>query len=544
MTENLFGFEFAKRRQLEKDLVSFTQKDNQDGAINIEPAFGAQTGMYVNLEGNLRTEVDLVNAYRKMAEQAEIVIAVNEVCNDAITMNDKEDVVRINLDKVPSSISDSTKEKIKLNFEQCIKLLEFNTKGYDIFKRWYIDGRLYFHVIANKDRLKEGVLELRYIDPRNIRKVREISKKRANPNSNNRNNPLLYKTENEYYIYNEKGFGVNNKNNLSSNEQITGLKIALDSIIYIPSGLVDANGNVISYLSYALKWLNQLRSLEDAMIIYRIARAPERRIWYIDVGDMTPVKAEQYVQEVAKRHKTKLAYDPTSGKMIDAKKFSTILEDFYLPRRGVGGRGTEVETLPPGQLAGNNEDVEYFLKKLYKSLMVPYSRLDSQDTYIFANQTTEISREEMNFSKFIDQLRLKFNSLFLQALEKHLILKNITNYEDWKNVISPNIRFNYTEDIYFKELKETSIFSTRLNNLMVAEPFIGKYLSRQWAMKKILRFTDDEIEQMDKEIVDETTNPLINDPGGFITPADQENGEYRDYRDYRIPPVNRGYKRQ
>jgi hypothetical protein len=518
MVEQLLGFEFRRKTQLEKENVSFSPPENDDGAMIV--AAGGVYGTYVDFDGSVRTESELITKYRGMAEQPEIDEALDNIVNEAITLNEEEEIVKINLNDL--NFDEQTKRVIESEFKEVLRLLDFNRKGYDIFKRWYVDGRLFFHAIVDEKNPELGIKELRYIDPRKIKKVKEVTRKKLKgAKGTGMDIPLVNELKTEYYIYNEKGFNSGNRViPVTPSTVTTGLKIARDSIVYVTSGLSDINGNmVLSYLHKAIKPLNQVRTLEDAVVIYRLARAPERRVWYIDVGDLPKMKAEQYLRDIMIKHKNKLVYDASTGDIRDDRKFMTMLEDYWLPRRGVGGRGTEVDTLPAGQNLGEMADVEYFLKKLYKSLNVPYSRLDSDDKYVFANNATEISRDEIRFAKFITRLRVKFSELFLSILEKQLLLKNLTIVDDWKNVIEHNIKFNFTSDNYFSELKETQIITSRVQILPLLDPYVGKYLSHRWVRKHILRQTDEDMQEMDMEIAEEIANPQYNPPQ-MVIPED------------------------
>ena len=520
MVEQLLGFEIKRKTQLAKENVSFSPPENDDGAMVV--AAGGVYGTSIDLDGSVRSDSELISKYRMMAEQPEIDEAIDNIINEAITLDQEEEIVKIDLDKV--GLEDATKRVIEGEFKESLRLLEFNSKAYDIFKRWYIDGRLFFHAIIDEKNPAVGIKELRYIDPRKIKKVKEVERKKLkNVKGTGQDVPLVNELKSEYYIYNEKGYNTGNRiMPISPTTSTSGLKIARDSVVYVTSGLTDSNGNmVLSYLHKAIKPLNQVRTLEDAVVIYRLARAPERRVWYIDVGDLPKMKAEQYLRDIMIKHKNKLVYDASTGDIRDDRKFMTMLEDYWLPRRGVGGRGTEVYTLPAGQNLGEMADVEYFLKKLYKSLNVPYSRLDSEDRYVFANNATEISRDEIRFSKFITRLRVKFNELFLEILEKQLILKGLTTVDDWEEM-KKDIRFKYASDNYFAELKETQIITSRINILPLLDPYVGKYFSHRWVRKVILRQSDEDMEEMDMEIAEEIENPQFNPPDMVIPPDGDE----------------------
>lgn len=493
----LFGFEFKRQDQIDP-APSFAPKEADDGALVV--AAGGAYGTYIDLDGTVRTEAELVTKYREMSLQPEIDMAVDEIVNESISI-DEEDIVSINLDNL--DIPNRVKKAIQEEFKIVLKLLDFNRRGYEIYRRWYIDGRLYYHAIISKDSPQDGLLELRYVDPRKIRKVREIGKKRA-PGGADGSEAVIPKTQNEYYVYNDKGFNYGNK---VVGPTTAGMKIAKDSIVHVTSGLTDTQGTmVLSYLHKAIKPLNQLRTLEDSLIIYRLARAPERRIWYIDVGNLPKMKAEQYVRDIMVKHKNRLIYDASTGEVRDDRKFMTMLEDYWLPRRE-GGRGTEVTTLPGGQTLGEMDDVLYFQKKLYQTLNVPVNRLNS-DALFSIGRATEVTRDELKFYKFITRIRGRFSSLFNQVLEKQLVLKGIMSIEEWQQ-ISNEVKYDFARDNYFTELKDAEIMQNRAQLMMTVEQggLIGKYYSHQWARRQILRQSDEDIDEQDKEIESEQNDP-------------------------------------
>jgi hypothetical protein len=407
-------------------------------------------------------------------------------------------------------IPERVKKAIHAEFDYILQLLDFNNQSYELFKRWYVDGRMYYQAIIDTTDPRLGIQELRYIDPRKIRKVREVKKKKQ---QNNKDIPGT-QTALEYFVYSERGFASGAATNgYSPNSTSTqGLKIAKDSIIHVTSGLLDkTNSLVLSYLHKAIKPLNNLRSLEDAAVIYRISRAPERRIFYIDVGNLPKMKAEQYLRDMMTRHKNKLVYDASTGEMRDDRKFMTLLEDYWLPRRE-GNRGTEITTLQGGQNLDQIKDIEYFQEKLYKSLNVPVSRMQTDTTYTMG-RATEISRDEIKFAKFIDRLRLKFNQLFIKSLEKQLVLKAIVTSEEW-NQISSKIRFIYCNDNLFAELKDLEMGKERTGmlGLMMQNGMIGKYYSHRWVQANVLKMTEDDIEKMREEIQQEAEDQIYNPP--------------------------------
>jgi hypothetical protein len=486
----LFGFEFKRKDSKATDqLPSFASKESDDGAVVVSA--GGSYGTYVDLDGTVRTEAELVTKYREMSLHPECDAAVDEIVNESISI-DEEKMIDVNLDSLP--ISENIKKVIREEFANCLRILEFNKHAYEIYRRWYIDGRLYYHVIVDEKDPKAGIKEIRYIDPRKIRKIREISKKKIA--SGDAGGALLTKTVNEYFIYNDKGFNFANK---SVGPSATGgLKIAKDSILHVVSGLTDNQGSmVLSYLHKAIKSLNQLRTLEDALVIYRLARAPERRIWYIDVGNLPKMKAEQYVRDIMVKHKNRLIYDAQSGEIRDDRKFMTMLEDYWLPRRE-GGRGTEVTTLPGGQTLGQMDDVLYFQKKFLQTLNVPVSRLNS-DALFSIGRATEITRDELKFARFIIRLRQRFSILFTSMLEKQLVLKGIMTIEDFK-ALSHNLKYEFAKDNYFTELKNNEISEGRIALAGQFQAFTGKYYSHEWIRKNVLRQSPEQMVEIDQQI--------------------------------------------
>ena len=504
---SLFGWEIKRpkpEQQQQQKLESFAPDIKDDGAVVV--AAGGTYGTYVDLDGTIKSEAELISRYREMALQAEMDTAIDDVVNEAIVVEDNEKTVTINLGDV-KTIGAGTIKKIEQEFDQSLQLLEFNTRCYEIFRKWYVDGRLYYHAIVDKEKPTEGIKTLQYLDPRKIRKVREIKKKKeSNPSA-----APIPKTVSEYFFYSDRGFDNNTKPGIPSVQtQQQGVKIATGSIVHCSSGLQDIRSTmVLSHLHKAIKPLNQLRALEDATLIYRISRAPERRIFYIDVGNLPKAKAEQYLRDMMTRYKNRLVYDATTGEIRDDRKFMTMLEDFWLPRRE-GGKGTEISTLPAGQNLGELEDVKYFQRKLYKSLNVPVSRLEPETAYM-TGRSTEISRDELKFAKFVDRLRTRFSMLFLQILEKQLILKRIITPEEWL-AIKHNIKFNFNRDNYWDELKLGEILGERLAKQQLADPYVGKYYSNNWVRKHILKQTAEEMEEIDQEIIAEMDDPKYNPP--------------------------------
>jgi hypothetical protein len=480
MAFELFGFEISKKRELQEP-VSFAPKETDDGAMVISA--GGTYGTYLDMEGSAKTEAELVVKYREMSLQPECEKAIDEVTNESIVKEGDENIVSLNLDDI-TELSDKIKKIINDEFVNISRLLNFNNFGYEIFRRWYIDGRLYYHVIIDENNPDKGIIELRYIDPRKIRKVRLLTRER-------RGRVFINKETAEFFIYNERGF----KATATTGMDNQGLRIASDSILHTTSGLMDKDGKlVLSYLHKAIKPMNQLRILEDATVIYRISRAPERRVFYIDVGQMPKMKAEQHLRDMMVKHKNRLIYDASSGEVRDDRKFATMLEDYWLPRRE-GQNGTEITTLPSGQNLGKMEDVDYFEKKLYRSLGVPVSRINPEQAGFNLGRSAEITRDELTFQKFVNRLRLRFSNLFLGALEKQLILKKVFTISDW-NSIKDRIHFNYSRDNYFAELKDSEILLNRLAVLDRVQPYIGTFFSKEYVKKHILNQSDKDVEEL------------------------------------------------
>ena len=499
--DNLFGADLAKRvgsreDKLDIKLKSFAPKRDDEGATAV--TVGGYYGQYVDIDGtSASSDHDLIVKYREAAAQPECEQAINDIVDAAIVADDDSTPIDLNMQdlELPTSI----KKQIQEEFEKICTLYRFNRRGSDIFREWYVDGRVYFHVITNDGNMKSGIRELRQINPLHLRKVKEI-KKILDPKTKIK----IPKTVAEYYIYSEES--INSGNNLISGggtatSQTSGVKIATDAIISCPSGIFDSsNEKVISHLHKAMKLVNQLRMMEDALVIYRLSRAPERRIFYIDVGNLPKGKAEEYVQSVMAKYRNKLVYDSNTGDIKDDTRHMSMLEDFYMPRRE-GGRGTEITTLPGGENLGQIDDVIFFQRKLYKALNVPISRLDPETQYAFG-RATEVSRDEVKFQKFVNRLRKAFSFLLLDALRIQLILKGIIKQSEW-NQIEDSISVDYIEDNYFSELKEFEILRERIETLNVLGEFVGKYYSTKWVRNNILRQTDEDIDRIDKEIADE-----------------------------------------
>jgi len=495
----LFGFKFERI----KDSASkekFTEPSSEDGTL--EAVAGGFYGQLLDQDGRERSEIDLVRRYRDIAQQPECDSAIEDIINEGIVSNEKDQAVAIELDRLllPKKI----KDKIREEFDSVLELLNFDQKGHDIFRRWYVDGRMYYHKVIDKKNPRKGIQELRYIDPKKIRKVKEV-KKQNKPGSSIE----LIQAVSEYFLYNDKGL---------QGGTAEGIKISPDSITYCPSGLIDQNrGHVLSYLHKAIKPVNQLRMIEDALVIYRISRAPERRIFYIDVGNLPKVKAEQYLKDVMNRYRNKLVYDASTGEIRDDRNHMSMLEDFWLPRRE-GGRGTEITTLPGGSNLGEIDDIEYFKKKLYRSLNVPISRLEAEAGFSLG-RSTEITRDELKFTKFVQRLRKRFTPLFTDMLKTQLILKGVITVEDWKK-ISQHIQYDFLQDGHFAELKKAELLEDRINALGNIESYIGTFFSKEWVQKNVLNFTDAEVENMQKQINKEAG--LDPDEGGVDIPQNTD----------------------
>ncbi|QFG06292.1 portal protein [Synechococcus phage S-SCSM1] len=511
----LFGFSIEDSDPKSPSVVSPVPPNNEDGVDHyLSTGF---FGSYVDIEGVYRTEFDLLRRYREMSLHPEVDSAIEDIVNEAIVSDSDDSPVKIELSNL--NASDGIKKKIREEFKTILDLLDFDKKCHEIYRNWYIDGRLYYHKVIDLKKPQEGIQELRYIDAMKMRYVRKTKKDNTNPGilvRKNSEDPMdyVFPEVEEYFMYtpklqypNQAAGGMNDAK---------GVKIAKDAISYCTSGLVDRNkGSTLSYLHKAIKSLNQLRMIEDSLVIYRLSRAPERRIFYIDVGNLPKQKAEQYLRDVMSRYRNKLVYDAGTGEIRDDKKFMSMLEDFWLPRRE-GGRGTEISTLPGGQNLGEITDIDYFKKKLYQSLNVPPSRMDG-DSGFNLGRSSEILRDELKFTKFVGRLRKRFSNMFNDMLKTQLILKNIVTPEDWE-LMSEHIQYDFLYDNHFSELKETELMTERLNMVATAEPYVGKYFSQDYLRRKILRQTDEEIVEQDKLIEKEIKAGIIPDPA-TIDPA-------------------------
>ena len=504
---NLLGFQITRNNNdLGKPAEAkqaFTVASPDDGTTTISA--GGYFGQYLDMEVTAKNDIDLIKRYREIAQHPECDMAIEDIINETIVSDERDASVSVSLDKL--AVSDAIKAKVRDEFDEVLRLLNFDEKGHDIFRRWYVDGRIYFHKVIDPKSPRKGLTEIRYIDPRKIKKVREVAKKRDNKGKG----VEIIETTAEWFVYNEKGISSANSN--------AGLKIAADSITYVTSGVIDQTKNmVMGHLHKAIKPTNQLRMIEDAVVIYRIVRAPERRIFYVDVGNLPKVKAEAYLRDVMARYRNKLVYDAATGEIRDDRKHMSMLEDFWLPRRE-GAKGTEVSTLSGGQNLGEISDVEYFQKKLYQSLNVPMSRLDSDNGFNMG-RAAEITRDELKFTKFVARLRKRFTGVFNDILKTQLVLKGIITIEDWSR-IKEHIQYTFLKDGYFAELKNAEILRERLSLAQEVSPYVGKYYSVEYVRKNILQQTDEDIIEIDGQIASEIKQ-------GIIASQDMSNDEYGD----------------
>jgi len=507
----LFGFSIDDNDKKSKSIVSPVPQNDEDGVdYYIQSGF---YGQYVDIEGIYRTEFDLMRRYREMSLHPECDSAIEDIVNEAIVSDLYDSPVEIELTNL--NASDKLKEIIRKEFKSIKEMMDFDRKSHEIFRNWYVDGRLYYLKVIDMKKPHDGIQELRYVDPMKMKHVRQEVKSndggkinvnnRLLPNSNSLDS---YSKIEEYFIYSPT---PNYPSGSIGGASKGSIKIAKDSVTYCTSGLVDRNkGTVLSYLHKAIKALNQLRMIEDSLVIYRLSRAPERRIFYIDVGNLPKVKAEQYLKEVMSRYRNKLVYDANTGEVRDDRKFMSMLEDFWLPRRE-GGRGTEITTLPGGQNLGEITDIDYFQKKLYRALSVPESRLAGSGDGFNLGRSSEILRDELKFSKFVARLRKRFSQMFNDMLRTQLLLKNIVSPEDWKKM-EDHIQYDFLYDNHFSELKEAELLTNRLSLATTIEPYIGKYYSTEYVRKKVLRQTDSEIIEIDEQIEDEIEKGIIPDP--------------------------------
>ena len=497
----LFGFSINRSKKDTGGDQVFTTPTPDDGAIDV--AGGGFFGQILDTDGREKTELDLIRRYRDIAQQPECDSAIEDIINEAITSDQVSQSVTLRTDRLP--YSEKIKREMRKEFNKILSLLEFEHKGHDILRRWYVDGRIFFHKVIDSKNPRKGIVDLRYIDCTKIKKARQIKK-----DQDTKTGVEMIKKIDEYYIYNEKGLfsaGYGGANQ--------GLKIAADAIAYCPSGVIDQNGGkVLSYLHKAIKPVNQLRMIEDALVIYRISRAPERRIFYIDVGNLPKVKAEQYLKDVMNRYRNKLVYDASTGEIRDDRNHMSMLEDFWLPRRE-GGRGTEITTLAGGSNLGEIDDIEYFRQKLYRSLNVPISRLEAENSFSLG-RANEITRDELKFTKFIQKIRKKFTPLLTDLLKTQLLLKGIISLEDW-DTMKEHIQYDFLKDGHFAELKEAELLNDRIQTLDSIQSYIGTFFSKEYVLKNVLRMNDTEVDEMRDQIARERDMDPMD--GGIVVPV-------------------------
>ena len=498
----LFGFEIKRKKDVAKEkLQSIVPPTDEDGAGYVTAA-GAHYGHYIDIDNNdyAKDNVQMIRRYRGLSMHPEVDAAIEEIVNEAISTSELKSSLALNMDQV-DGVSEQIEKSIKQEFEHIVSMLNFNEHGHDMFKRYYIDGRMVHHLVVNEDNPKEGIQEIRAIDAAKIRKVKQVKSKKDPVTG-----AKIIENVDEFFIYEEK-----------PGQQASGVKLTLDSVSYVTSGLLDENRKkVVSHLHKAMKPINQLRMMEDSLVIYRLARAPERRIFYIDVGNLPRGKAEEYMKNIQTKYRNKLVYDANTGAIRDDRKHMSMLEDFWLPRRE-GGRGTEISTLPGGENLGQIDDIIYFQKRMYRSLNVPINRLEQEQQFSLG-RTTEINRDEIKFQKFIDRLRRRFSTLFLNTLSKQLILKGIVTQEDWDNWKN-DIMVDFIRDNHFTEMRDTEIMRERLQTMDMIQQYVGEFYSKEWVMKNVLMLDDEEIEKMKEQIQDEMAS------GEVENPADQTDGE-------------------
>jgi hypothetical protein len=502
----IFGFEIKKRKSKNEDVGSVVSPSHDDGSTIVSGAAGAAAyyGTVVDLEGVIKNENDLIRRYREVAQYPDCDNAIEDIVNECIISDSDEFPVDITLDDV--KLSESIKKKISEEFDNIIQLLDFDKKSHEIFRSWYIDGRLYYHILIDEKNIKNGINELRYVDPRKIRKIKKVNKKK-----NDKGVEVVTDIE-EYYLYNDKGISENTTQ---------GVRLSKDSIVYCPSGLIDSNTNMMmSHLHKAIKPVNQLKMVEDSLVIYRVSRAPERRIFYIDVGNLPKLKAEQYVNDIMNKYRNKIVYDAGTGEVRDDRKHLSMMEDFWMPRRE-GGKGTEITTLAGGANLGQIEDIQYFQNKLYQALNVPITRLQPGQGFNIG-RASEITRDEVKFNKFVNRLRKKFANLFLDVLRVQLISKNIIRSDEW-DLISRDIGFDYRKDNFVSEMKDNEVMQQRIQMLQSIEGYVGRYYSASWVRKNILMQSEDEIKEIDKEISME--QPTEEEQDGNEPETDNNQGE-------------------
>lgn len=520
MAVKIWGFEFFKKEPtflrdepVANAAISFVDRDSESTAAVIASSF--TSGMFLDMQGVIKAEADLVTKYRDMCTQTEIDNAVDEISNEAITTED-DFVVKLDLSDV-NIIDDNGKRVLQDFHKEILEMLDFNSKAYWIFRRWYVDGRLYYHAVADPKNLSAGIQEMRYVDPRKIREIKEVAPKKIEGSADMNAIASVHQTKTLYYLYNDRGFAAKAPYQVGFGGMATqGVRISKDSVVHIPSGLSDTNTTMgLGYLTKAIKILSQLKTIEDSLVIYRLARAPERRVWYVDVTGLPPAKADQQVRDVMINQKNKLIYDAETGAIQDSRKFLTMTEDYWLPRRA-DGSGTKVETLPAGQTLGQIDDIVYFQKLLYNSLNVPIERLQS-DPFDIGN-SAEITRAEIKFNKFIKRLQAQFSLLFRETLKKQCVLRGIMSLEEFES-IERQIKYEFAQDNHFSELKDQQILQMRVQSYdgLKQTGIIGQYYSHKWVRRNIFKQTDDDILEMTMEIADEMQNPIYNQP----TPEEQ-----------------------
>lgn len=507
---NIFGFTIKPRTAPEEKFASVVTPSNSDGSLVVNSGiFGEAYGVAFDIDGQIKNEVELINRYRTLAAYPEVSEAIEDIVNEAVSVNPDEPVCTISVDAIP--VPPAIKKKITEAFEEVLNLFDINSKGHEIFERWYVDGKVYYQILLDVDKPKNGIQELREIDPRKIKKIKNIKKKRLHSGIE-----VIDEVE-EYFLFNDQGI---------TNTTSSGVRLSVDSVVMATSGIIDqTNGLILSNIHKAIKPANQLKMLEDAVVIYRIVRAPERRVFYIDVGGLPKGKAEQYVTDIMNKFKNKLVYDAHTGEVADAKKHTSMMEDFWLPRRD-GGKGTEITTLPGGQGLSQIDDLDYFKDKLYHSLNVPVSRM-KPETGFSLGRSNEVSRDEIKFAKFIDKQQSKFAQLLLGALRVQLISKGIINSSDWES-FNQKIRIKFARDNYFSELKEVEILNNRAQAALQMDSMVGKYYSREWIQRKILRLTDAEIREIEKQNnEDKKSNPELFgiEPEQQVEPSPEGNND-------------------
>ena len=501
----LFGFNITRVKPKTDPKQQFSMPQAEDGTQVV--AAGGFFGSYLDMEGTAKTEQDLIRRYREISLHPECDMAIEDIVNEAITSNENKQSVKVITDQL--TYSSEIKRRIEEEFKEVLRLMQFNTRGHDLFRRWYVDGRIFFQKVIDAENTKNGITELKYLDPRKIKKIREVRKRRPEGLTSPTNINIADETV-EYFVYNERG--------IQGSAAIQGIKIAPDTIAYCPSGVIDQNKNIVlSYLHKAIKPVNQLRMIEDSAVIYRIARAPERRIFKIDVGNLPKVKAEQYLRDVMARYRNKLVYDAATGEVRDDRNYMSMLEDFWLPSRE-GGRGTDITTLPGGANLGEISDIEYFRAKLYRSLNVPVSRLEASQGFNLG-RSSEISRDELKFTKFVGRLRKKFTELFNDLLRTQLVIKGVIAETEWP-AIRDAIFYDFLQDGHFAELKNSEMMRERLNLAREVRDYIGKYYSVNYVRKHILKQSESEIKQMDAEIKKEIDDGIISSPETQVTNDD------------------------